>query len=333
VADKVELAFRRAAARLLPEESSVLVAVSGGGDSVALLYLLVRMSVSRSLDVTIAHLDHATRRGSAADRRFVERIASEMSLRFISDRRPVPELRRKSESPEEAARRIRRAFLLETAKETKSTIIATGHNLDDQAETVLMRLLRGAGPKALAGIAEAGPGPFVRPLLGIERSDLRAFLDRHGIAFREDPTNRSMKFDRNRVRHLVLPMVTKTFNPRAARHLVHAAKLLQEDGSYLDDLAMRRFRKLCDPTCSEGIRLDAKKLAGASPAIARRMARIALQRGGVEHSRITSRHITALLDLAAGGSGRRLDLPYGGVAVRRGSVLTVRTTGRAEHLR
>jgi tRNA(Ile)-lysidine synthase len=323
VADPVELAFRKAAARLLPEGSPVLAAVSGGGDSVALLYLLNRLGASRPFDLTIAHLDHATRRGSAADRRFVERLAGKMSLRCISDRRSVPDLRRKSESPEEAARRIRRAFLLEAAREAGAEWIATGHNLDDQAETVLMRLLRGAGPTALAGIAETGPGPFVRPLLGIERADLRAFLDRHEISFREDPTNRSLRFDRNRIRHLVLPLVTETFNPRAARHLVHAATLLQEDGSYLDELAARRFRRLRDPDTRAGIRLDARKLASTPPVMARRIARLALQRAGVTPGRITARHITALLDLARGGSGRSLDLPCNVRATRRGQYMKI----------
>lgn len=328
MADKVELQFRKAAERLVPEGSSVLAAVSGGGDSVALLYLLVRMSVSRSLDITVAHLDHGTRRGSTADRRFVERLASKMSLRCISDRRSVPDLRGKKESPEEAARRIRRAFLLEAAGEAGASMIATGHNLDDQAETVLMRLLRGAGPAALAGITEQGPGPFVRPLLGIERSELRAFLERHGIAFREDPTNRSMKYDRNRVRQIVLPLVADAFNPRAGRHLVHAANLLQEDGAYLDELAKRRFRAISDEGCKDGVRIDAKKLRSSRPAIARRVARIALQEGGVEPSRISSRHIMSILDLAAGGSGRSLDLPSDVIAVRRGTALTIKKTAR-----
>jgi tRNA(Ile)-lysidine synthase len=308
---------------LIPEDSTVLAAVSGGGDSVALLYLLARSAGSRSLSITVAHLDHATRRGSGADRRFVEKLAVGMGLRCISDRRPVPELRRRSESPEQAARRIRRSFLLEAARQAGAGLVATGHNLDDQAETVLMRLLRGAGPTALAGMAEKGPGPFVRPLLGIERADLRSFLSRHDIAFREDPTNRSLRFDRNRVRHLVLPWVKETFNPRAARHLVHAANLLQEDGAYLDALARRRFRRLLDPGCGTDLRLDARKLASAPPVMAGRIARMALEEAGVPAGRITSRHVDALLDLARAGSGKRLDLPSGVRARRRGRFLLV----------
>jgi tRNA(Ile)-lysidine synthase len=207
------------------------------------------------------------------------------------------------------------------ARSAEADRIATGHTLDDQAETVLMRFLRGAGPTALAGIAETGPGPFVRPLLAIERSDLRKFLSRHEIPFRDDPSNRDLRFDRNRVRHLALPRLAETVNPRAARHLVHAAKLLQEDGAYLDRLARRRFRRLAGPGGESGIRLEAKRLAAAPPVMARRMAQIALREAGVPPNRISSRQIASLLDLARGGSGRRLDLPAGVRATRKGKHL------------
>jgi tRNA(Ile)-lysidine synthase len=183
---------------------------------VALLHLLRRCG-GRGLRVTVAHLDHGLRRGSREDRRFVERLAREAGLPCVADRREVPALRQRDESPEEAARRVRRTFLLEAARSTGCRRIATGHTLDDQAETILMRLVRGAGPRALAGMARRGPGPFVRPLLGLERAELREYLRRHGLPFREDPTNRDLRFDRNRVRRLVLPLLAETLNPRAAR--------------------------------------------------------------------------------------------------------------------
>jgi tRNA(Ile)-lysidine synthase len=247
MADKVELAFRRAALRLIPEGTPLLVAVSGGGDSVALLHLLLRFAAQRKNELTLGHLDHGLRRGARADRRFVEGLGRRLGLPCIAERHEMSELKMKRESPEEASRRVRRAFLLGAAKQVGAELIVTGHTLDDQAETILMRLVRGAGATALTGMAASGPGPFVRPLLEIEREELRGYLKRRDLAFREDPSNRDLRFDRNRVRRVALPLLAETLNPRASRHLVKAARMLREDALYLDAEALGTCRRRSPP--------------------------------------------------------------------------------------
>jgi tRNA(Ile)-lysidine synthase len=163
--DTLELAFRRAAGRLIDPQKRWLVAVSGGGDSVAVLHLMDRFLDRADEHLVVAHLDHGLRRGSRTDRTFVESQARNLGLDIHADRRDVAKARRRDESPEEAARRVRREFLLETAERAGCDGIVTGHTLDDQAETVLMRLARGAGAAGLAGIAESNlqPGPVFRP--------------------------------------------------------------------------------------------------------------------------------------------------------------------------
>lgn len=324
MADQVELAFRRAADRLLPRGAQVLAAVSGGGDSVALLHLLQRFAAGHELSVVVGHLDHGLRRGSRAERTFVERLAAKLSLPCVSDRREVDRARRKDESPEEAARRVRRRFLEDAASESGATLIATGHTLDDQAETVLMRLVRGAGTAALAGMAERGPGRLVRPLLGLERQALRRWLQRRGLVFRVDPSNRNLRFDRNRVRRLVLPVVQEVLNPRAARHLVKAALLLREDASYLDGLAEVALDELCGTDRSGQLVLDADRLSRAAPPIARRIARMALRRAGVDGRRVASRHVDALLALCRRGARGEVHLPDRTVARRAGPRIVLR---------
>ncbi len=323
MADRVELEFRRAADALLPPGASVVAAVSGGGDSVALLHLLVGMAAGRPLTVRVAHLDHALRRGSRADRVFVERLARRLGLDCLCERRPVGELRRRGESPEEAARRVRRDFLREAARTLGADRIATGHTLDDQAETVLMRLARGAGPRALSGMAARGPGPFVRPLLGIERSELRVFLARRGLEFREDPSNRDLRFDRNRVRRLVVPVLAEALNPRAPRQIVAAAERLREDAECLDEMARVEFGHLGRRTRGGAVVLQADRLAALRAPVARRVARLALEVAGTDARRIASRHLDALVRLAA-GNGREAHLPSGVVAVRRGREIRLR---------
>jgi tRNA(Ile)-lysidine synthase len=329
MADRTELAFRRAARRLIAPGDTVLAAVSGGGDSVALLHLLSRFARTGRQPITVAHLDHALRRGSAADRRFVERLARDLGHPCVAERRDVAGSRRRSESPEEAARRVRRAFLLETAQRSGCTRIATGHTLDDQAETILMRLARGAGATALTGMAESGPGPFVRPLLGLERADLRDYLDRHGLAHRDDPSNRDLRFDRNRVRRLVVPVFASALNPRAARHVVRAARRIREDAEYLDALADSKLRDCTRRSARGRLVIDAAPLASLTPVLGRRVARLALLEAGADPRRVGSRHVEALLDLAHGGRGRAADLPGGLTALRRGPRLVLERRGDA----
>jgi tRNA(Ile)-lysidine synthase len=296
VADRLELAFRRAALDLIPRGSSVLVAVSGGGDSVALLHLLVRYSVGAPLTISVGHLDHALRRGSAEDRRFVERMAKRLELPFFSDRRPVTRLRAKDESPEEAARRVRRQFLVEAAEGSGASLVATGHTLDDQAETILLRLVRGAGPTALGGMAPSGPGPFVHPLLA---------------------------FDRNRVRKLVLPLLAETLNPRTARHLVEAAGRLREDALHLDEVA-RRWLARNGRRRKGALSIPVAPLASAPAVLGRRVARLAIEKAGADPRRISARHVEAILALAGKPEGKALDLGGGITATRAANEIVLR---------
>lgn len=326
MADRTEIAFRRAAIALLPNGAVVVVAVSGGGDSVAMLHLLHRLAKPRGWTLVVAHLDHALRRGSTADRRFVEGLAEALGVACVADRRDVAALRRRDESPEEAARRVRRGFLLEVAGLSGSGHVAVGHTVDDQAETVLMRLARGAGPTALAGMAPAGPGPVVRPALGLSRRELRDWLVRRRLAWREDPSNRSGAYDRNRVRRLVVPALAQALNPEAARHLAQAADRLRVDAEHLDREAAAWLVRLAGRD-GETLVLDARGIAGLAPALAGRAARMALESAGCDPRRISARHVDALLQLAAAGEGT-LDLPAGRAARAKDGCVTLAAKGR-----
>jgi len=323
VADRVEIAFRRSIAGLVPPASTVLVAVSGGADSVGLLHLLARAAPGRQLRLIVAHLDHALRRGSATDRRFVEAMAGRLGLVCVSDLRDVRALSRRDESPEEAARRVRRGFLLEAALAAQATLVVTGHTLDDQAETVLLRLVRGAGATALTGMTPTGPGPFVRPLLGLERADVRDWLRRHRIAHREDPSNRSLRFDRNRVRRLVLPVLREAINPRAARLLVQAAERFREDAAYLDAVAERLADEIVTVGADGGISVDPAVLASEVEVLARRVAHLALRRAGVDPRRVAARHVEGLRRLASFRRSAEVHLPGRLVARRRGDRIRI----------
>jgi tRNA(Ile)-lysidine synthase len=323
VSDRLEVAFHHEATRLFESCKRAVVAVSGGGDSVVLLHLMARLSPRRRPELVVAHLDHGLRRGSPADARFVVRLAAALDLPCIALRADVRAERRKDESLEEAARRVRRAFLVETALATGATRIATGHTMDDQAETILMRLARGAGPTALTAMAAAGPGPFVKPLLGIERKALRAWLAKRRLAFRDDPSNADLAFDRNRVRRLVIPVLAEALNPAAARHLVEAAARLREDAEYLDALARSAFDTIATRR-GAALVIEAAKLAALPRSIAGRLARIALDEAGCDPRRASAKHVDAVLALASAAPGTSLDLPGPLAARRRGRLLEFR---------
>jgi tRNA(Ile)-lysidine synthetase-like protein len=315
LADAVEVAFHRAASGLFAGCSRAVVAVSGGGDSVALFHLLRRLAPRLRPELVVAHLDHGLRRGSGVDARFVVRLSGSLGVPCIAERRDVNTARRKDESLEEAARRVRRAFLIQAADSVGASAIATGHTLDDQAETILMRLARGAGPSALASMMASGPGPFVKPLLGLERDALRAWLRKRRLPFRDDPSNASLAFDRNRVRRLVIPVLSKALNPAAARHLVEAAARLREDAALLDALAQDRFDAISKRR-TNALSLDAAALASLPHPLSARVARIALEAAGCDPRRISSRHVGAVVALASATEGSSLNLP-GRVGSRR----------------
>ena len=318
MAHRVELRVREAVGSLIPEGSRGLVAVSGGGDSVALLHLLRK----RRLDFSVAHLDHALRRGSAGDSRFVAALCRDYGIDYEGARIDVDRAKRRDESLEEAARRVRRAFLQAVAAERGAEWIALGHTLDDQAETVLMRWVRGGGPSALAGMQASGPGPFVRPLLGIGRDELRGWLEARGLAFREDPTNRDERFDRNRVRRRIMPVLQRELNPSCARQISEAAERIREDAQCLDGQAEELWQALGSE--HRGVwRIDCRELVALARPLRSRVLKLALTAAGIDPRRIGSRHLAALEDLVQGGRGRQLDLP-GGRQARKDARHTLR---------
>ncbi|MEK7751289.1 MAG: tRNA lysidine(34) synthetase TilS [Acidobacteriota bacterium] len=234
--------------RLLPRGRRVLVAVSGGADSVALLLALHELAPRLGIRLTVAHLNHRIR-GKAADRdaAFVRRLAHRIQLPVVVGRADVPRLARNSGlSLEMAARQARYDFLAKAATKVEADVIATAHTADDQAETVLLKLIRGAGPKGLAGIpyrATLRNMSVVRPLLDVTRPEVEAFLRERGEPWREDLTNRDETFLRNKVRHRILPLLESELNPKVRQALRRTADILREEDLWLDRLAASRLAR------------------------------------------------------------------------------------------
>jgi tRNA(Ile)-lysidine synthase len=239
--DRVERRLARWSERGLGQ--TWVVAVSGGSDSVGLLLVLHRLASSLGLRLTIAHLDHGVRGESArADAVFVAALAGSLDLPFVAGEwQPT-----RSGHFESDARRARYDWLMEVARESGASVIAVGHTLDDQAETILHRILRGTGPRGLAGIpwrrtlSQTPRLTLVRPLLRVSRREVRDFLAAHGQPFREDASNADLARTRARIRHDLLPKLATEYNPNVAKALVRLGSL----ASSLENAIDADLRKL-----------------------------------------------------------------------------------------
>lgn len=302
--------------RMLAPGRRVVVAVSGGADSVALLYLLHELSASWGFRLTVAHLDHGLRGGeSAADADFVALFAGRLGLSAVIQKcavEPGPGL-------EARAREIRYRFLLQTAAEQGARDIAVGHHADDVAETVLLNLIRGAGSAGLAGISPlrevenaAGRFRILRPLIRERREELISYLRRKGQTWREDFMNQDLSFLRNRLRHHLLPLL-ESYNPAIRETLVRLAEISRRDAEFLQTQA-RQWLTGQEPGAHPLLNLRDLRSVPLALRMAVYREAIRLCRGSL--SRISLAHLTAVERLAASSSAHgRLDLP--GLTVRK----------------
>ncbi len=288
--------------RLCDPHARIVAAVSGGADSVALLHLLAELSNAAAISlVGVAHLDHRLRGEEAVrDREFCAKLAANLALAFDVEQIDVAgEAEKRGESIEQAGRRVRYEFLECARVRLGADHVAVAHTRDDQAETVLLRLLRGAGARGLAAILPARDG-IVRPLIDIRRAEIIDYLEDHGYAWVEDSTNADTRLLRNWVRHDLLPSITARTADGVVDVLARTADSALEDETLLDAIARETSKRL-RPSSRAANALDAEQLLREPTAIGRRVVRRLLE--SVGHKAVAWAHVGAVLDLAAGEPG------------------------------
>jgi tRNA(Ile)-lysidine synthase len=342
------IAAQVAKQKLLHGVKRLGLAVSGGADSLALLHLMLPICQAADVDVHVLHLNHKLRgRASDADQRFVEGMARAYGVGCVAARaapRALPgaaDRRNGNPSLEMWARATRLAFFRQCVTELRLDAIATAHHADDVAETLMLRLARGAGMAGLAGIrprsvlraTDAGTLVFIRPLLACTRSQLRAWLRRHGRTWREDASNRDLTIPRNRLRQVVLPWLEKKWQPALRLQLARSAEILRAEDDWLNTQAEAALMTVTGPRGA----LRRAALMRLPLALQRRVARLWLMAKGCQGDDIGFDAVTQILEHAlkkgsghrVQGSGFRVQGSGGTVAIPGSTILAgVRVTVR-----
>ncbi|MDD5561401.1 MAG: tRNA lysidine(34) synthetase TilS [Candidatus Omnitrophica bacterium] len=292
---------------LIQKQDKILVAVSGGPDSLSLLLQLFNLKSKLGLSLHIAHVDHGLREGSQRDALFVGSWAKRLGVPITTIR--LDSIRKeKKGSLEELCRQARLDFFVRTAKRIKADKVALGHNLDDQAETILMRILRGTGLSGLSGISvkrKIDGVIFIRPLLETSRRRIEDFLKRRKIRPRIDPTNKEEVFFRNKIRHNLMPLLKKRYNYNIVELLANLAESVSYDYEYLDQVAKNWLK-------GNRLRLKIGAIKRLHPAISRLAIRQSIACIQGDTRRIGFQHIKELEDLLHNRpTGSIVDLPKG----------------------
>jgi tRNA(Ile)-lysidine synthase len=265
------------------QDLTVLLAVSGGPDSVALLRAMVALKTGGQGRLRVAHVNHQLRPGEAdADEALVVELCRRLDLPCEVGHVAIARAGCGGQGLEAAARRARYAFLQDAAARSGARYVVTAHTADDQAETILHRILRGTGIRGLAGMARArplGPATLLRPLLGIRRAELLTYLADLGQPYRRDSSNRELRFTRNRIRHELLPRLAERFNPGVADALVRLGSLAGQAQAALDRWVAELLGRYVRPA-GGGVLLDRAGLASQPPYIVRELLMAVWRRQG-----------------------------------------------------
>ncbi len=298
---------------LFSQGEAVLVGVSGGADSVCLLHILKELQKELGITIHVAHIHHGIR-GEEADRdaEFVRSLCKKWKLPFSLRKISVPEFAEtEGLSTETAGRVLRYRCFRELCETRKLSKIVTAHHRNDQAETMLMRILRGAGIEGLAGIRYMRQDGVVRPLLDVTREEIEAYCTENSLEYCTDSTNIETRYMRNRIRNQLLPELEQ-FNPNVVTALANLAKNMAEDGDFIKGYAKRLYRRIGSPMPGRRpVVLESESLQMVEPAIRVRLLQLAAEDTMGKGYKADRKHWEAVLSLLEKETGASVDLPDG----------------------
>jgi tRNA(Ile)-lysidine synthase len=321
-------------------KDTVLMGISGGPDSMALARVMICLARDMDLGLGVAHLNHGLRDTAAdQDQAFAGAFAARFGLPFFCEQMDVAGLAKKRRiSVEEAGRDCRYDFFSQKAAAHGYVRIATGHTRDDNAEQVLMALLRGSGSQGLAGIPPVREHRFIRPLIDRSRREIVAFLDDLAQPYVTDASNQNPAFLRNRVRNHLLPLLEEIYNPKIRQGLHRIGRMLYNENRFLESQTMQAFESCVEKKEPHAVHLSVPAMAALDPALGPRVLRYGIRAVKADLRQITYDHIQAIQDLAFRAEpGKHLDLPdrirvyktRAGICIRK-EALSLRQLGRMQ---
>ncbi len=303
---------------LVASQYCLLVAVSGGQDSVCLLHILVKLQEELDIGLHVAHLNHQLRGAeSEADARYVSDLAHRLGIPATIEQRDVKAYQAQRRiSLEEAAREVRYTFLSQAAKSIGATRVAVGHTADDHIETILMHLIRGSGTRGLRGLqpssrwqSSGNSLTIIRPLLPVSREETADYCHRHQLMPRTDASNLSLSPLRNRIRHQLLPLL-RSYNPQVAEALLRTARIAGDDLAFLDEEGTRLWSEIAQRQ-ENTIILDKERFLELPSALKRHLLRMSIEKLLGNLKDIETRHIEEIMDALTKPAGKRISLPGG----------------------
>ena len=322
IEEKAEALIRKY--NMIEENDVVIAGVSGGADSVCLLFVLCALKEKYDFSIRVCHVNHGLRGADAdADEQFVKELCRKLNVPCRVFHRDVELIARKrKQSPEEAGRMVRREAFEIMCREEGGTRIAAAHHCDDNAETILLNLARGTGIRGLCGIRPVY-GKWIRPLLGVSRGEIESALSEEGISWRRDMSNEDDIYTRNRIRHHILPSLQTQVNPETVRHLNELSRQAQEVWEYLEQGVKRAWERCVEPEYeagsdqeSETLRIKEPPFRKEASAVQKQLLRECIARVRGMEKDIEAVHVMSLLALFDKQTGRSVDLP-GGVKAER----------------
>ena len=308
---------------LTDKGDKVVIGVSGGADSVALLYSLFDLSKELDLKLYVVHINHGLRSEAKAEAEYVRTLSEGLGVPFFLYEEDVESVGKKlSIGTEEAGRKIRYERFYEVLKKTGASKIAVAHNKNDLCETMLFNLFRGTGIKGLASIPPKR-GEIIRPLLCTERSEIEEFLNRQQVSFCIDASNLTNDYSRNRIRNVIIPAIKEYAANEAVSHMAECAKQLRELYTYVDDLAGTKFEECLRLKSENTVSLDKKRLTMCDAYVQKLLVKKMIDALVPSNKDITHTHLEEVCVLLKKPGSKRANLPYGITAVSDYETLTL----------
>lgn len=296
--------------KLIQNGDKIVIGVSGGPDSIALLDVLIKLQSRIKFDITVAHINHMIRQEAIDDQKYVEQYCKNKKIKCFIKQAKVEEIAKKKKiGTEEAGRNLRYEFFNEILEKTNSNKIATAHSKNDNAETVLMNILRGSGTSGLKGIQAARDNKYIRPLIECERKEIEEYCNENNLEPRIDKTNMENIYTRNKVRNLLIPYIQKEFNPNVIEALNRLSQIASIENEYFELQTIKAYNEIKEEETKEQIILNLKKFNSLDLVIKNRIVLYTINRLFGSSSGIEKIHLQDIIKLCSNNIGNKFLIP------------------------